>query len=136
MNRKTIGLIDYTVALMMIAVCMYLVMQMFSNDIEKSVIAFVIHMLLAHLISMEIKEANLAEIDYSNWKLRQNFLSEINFMILMTLVMCTLTYKISNVMKTNIDKVFILSIIATLNILVTIKLVKHQRSLNEIEQEN
>lgn len=133
-RRKTITLVDFIAAFMMLAICVNLVLRMFDQSLVKSISVIIICMLLNHLFSIEIKEINLADVDYRNWNLQQNFISEVTFMTLMTLAICVLTQAFVRIADVNLDKAIMLSIILQIISLVVLKIIKC-RSSCKTEQE-
>lgn len=133
-RRKTITLVDFIATFMMLAICVNLVLRMFDQSLVKSISVIIICMLLNHLFSIEIKEINLADVDYRNWNLQQNFISEVTFMTLMTLAICVLTQTFARIADVNLDKAIMLSIILQIISLVVLKIIKC-RSSCKTEQE-
>ena len=119
---------------MMLAICVNLVLRMFDQSLVKSISVIIICMLLNHLFSIEIKEINLDDVDYRNWNLQQNFISEVAFMTLMTLAICALTQTFARIADVNLDKAIMLSIILQIISLVVLKIIKC-RSSYKTEQE-
>lgn len=135
MTKGKIGIVEYVLALEMIIISSVLVNRMFGYELIKSITAFIIYMTLSHSISVSIKKANSADVDYNEWNSKR-LLSELSFMSLMTLTICTLVYRISIIAKMNINKVFILSIMLMINVLITLKLVTYRNELKVVKQEN
>lgn len=133
-RRKTITLVDFIAAFMMLAICVNLVLRMFDQSLVKSISIIIIYMLLNHLFSIEIKKINLGDIDYRKWSLQQNFVSEVTFMTLMTLAICALTQTFSRIADVNLDKAILLSIILQIISLLVLKIIKHRSSYKN-EQE-